>query len=540
MKNILRKLTLCLCLLVPFSYLMAQPGGRNKCKPDLLGTRSWIRVQWGECQKGRELAIYWSTDSVRPSQPGVIINSKADRYYIRNVRPATDYYIWLTKAHQSPKGPAYYSKVTTTATWNIDPKEAQHLDITSSPAVPAGMQLWWHDEFNDSLLNRNKWSTNYYSNIDYLYGVNAAELKTNTLPQPAYRLNGSTITLFTNDSLPKEVYDKKNNKKISSIQTYDWATHENLLDNSRGGYFEVRVKRSSTGQPRGLNTAFWFDSPGPDLKYYLEKGTELNGIKGIRPHGQVFEIDVFEYINAQFVLHGNVDTNGRFIHNLATHVAEGFTHRDNWVVHGILWTPTTVKHYINGTLIKAYTDKHQLYSPNHFMNVFLGSYGGGGSVSMEVDYIRAYQWPLEGNNELPNGGAEYSREIVPWEGNGAISQEAKRSGNSGFLLQPGDTLEQYVYLDHSTSYQLSYWSRGGGELKTECNNITPVTGVFEDNIPKVNYPSSRFQPTSLGFRTNTEPERNKKTVRIIFTNTGNKSIHLDDITLSKVQNPGNK
>lgn len=29
------------------------------------------------------------------------------------------------------------------------------------------------------------------------------------------------------------------------------------------------------------------------------------------------------------------------------------------------------------------------------MNVFLGSYGAKGQVNMDVDYIRAYNWPLE-------------------------------------------------------------------------------------------------------------------------------------------------
>lgn len=107
------------------------------------------------------------------------------------------------------------------------------------------------------------------------------------------------------------------------------------------------------------------------MRYYLEQGTNLNGTEGIRPKGQLFEIDVFEYLNAQFVLHGHVDQKGVFQRNLATHIAEGIDHINKWVTHGILWTPTSIKHYINGKLIKDYTDKHQIYSPNHFMNVFL-------------------------------------------------------------------------------------------------------------------------------------------------------------------------
>lgn len=526
-------LTAGLCLFIATNA--AAQADNTACMPQLLGTRNWIRVQWNNCAYPGPWKLYWSADGKRPAQPGAVLKNGDTRYYIQNLQPETDYDIWLEPAGGAPANRLLHGKTSTIRHWTFDPQEARQLDIASSSAVPEGMQLWWHDEFNDSLLNRNKWSTNYYSSIDYLYGINAAALKTNTLPQPAYRLNGSTLTLFTNDSLPREVYDKKNDKKISSIQTYDWATNENLLDNSRGGYFEVRVKRSSTGQPRGLNTAFWFDSPGPDLKYYLEKGTTLNGVQGIRPHGQVFEIDVFEYLNAQFVLHGNVDSNGRFVHNLATHIAEGFRHIDNWVVHGILWTPASIKHYINGQLIKEYSSKQQLYSPNHFMNVFLGAYGGGGSVSMEVDYIRAYGWPLEGNNELPNGGGEYGDFITPWEGSAAVSGDTKRTGARSFLLQPGQELEQYVYLNHSTSYNLRYWSRGGA-LAVEMNNITPVTGIFENSVKQVTPASRRFKARSLHIATGPEPLQNNKTVRISFTNTGNRPAYLDDITIQKTVN----
>jgi len=110
------------------------------------------------------------------------------------------------------------------------------------------------------------------------------------LPQPAYTMDGSAINLYINDTLPKRIFAEGGNQKISSIQTYDWRTNENLLDNSRGGYFEVKVRRNRSGNPKGTNTAFWFDSPGPDIRYYLQKGSEVDGIKGIRPKGQLFEL----------------------------------------------------------------------------------------------------------------------------------------------------------------------------------------------------------------------------------------------------------
>lgn len=59
------------------------------------------------------------------------------------------------------------------------------------------------------------------------------------------------------------------------------------------------------------------------------------------------------------------------------------------------------------------------------MNVFLGSYGAKGQVNMDVDYIRAYNWPLEKGNELPNPGFEDSGSLIPWEGNGTSVPQKK-------------------------------------------------------------------------------------------------------------------
>jgi hypothetical protein len=505
----------------------------NPYQLQLSGTRSWIKAEWKDDKKDNSgFNIYWSTSNKKPLDPSMIVPAEKRTCYIQPVEAETTYFVWIESFNKQGKSKAIQEKAFTTKAWAIEKEEAAKLDISSSMAVPTGMQLFWHDEFNDSLLNRNKWFTDYYSSIDFLNGVQHDELLNNTLPTAAYTLNGNSITLFVNDSLPQRAFN--NGKKISSIQTYDWATNENLLDNSRGGYFEVRVKRNYTGHPEGLNTAYWFDSPGPDLKYYLQQGTEVNGTKGIRPKGQLFEIDVFENLDAQFVMHGHVDSTGRFIHNLATDIATGFQHRGEWVTHGMLWTPTSIKHYINGKLIKSYDNKHEVYSPNHFMNVFLGSYGKGGSVSMEVDYIRGYQWPLSDGNELPNPGFEYSgTSIAPWEGSGAVSASARKEGQFGLLLQPGQNIEQYVYLNNTSPYALHYWHKGNSTLKVTVDNMAPVSGVLETITATTQNGNGSFKENELKFATGEDHKGNMKTIRVAFTNTGNVPVLLDDITVRK-------
>ena len=501
----------------------------------LLGTRSWIRLNWKPVPGGNKCyRVYWSSTNKRPAQPNIVLKEDQTQYYIQDLLPETEYHVWVEAAGSAAGSNLIEGHALTSKQWKLEASELEELRTNpSSTAVPQGMQLFWQDEFNDTLLNRNKWSTNYYSSLNNFSAEAKKEMLAGSLPQPAYRLNGKTIDLFVNDSLPLRLYNKNGNQKISSIQTYDWRTNENLLDNSRGGYFEVKVKRSSKGNPRGLNTTFWFDSPGPDLRYYLEQGSTVDGVEGIRPAGQLFEIDVFEYLNAQFVLHGQVDKNGKFIHNLATHIANGYQHADNWVTHGVLWTPTSIKHYINGQLIGAYTDKYHIFSPNHFMNLFLGSYGSGGNVTMEVDYIRAYQWPLENGNELPDPGFENSDSLGPWEGNGILLAGAGVQQSRGLQLKPGGVLEQYVYLDNDAPYHLNFYVKGKGTVKAIIENVTQVTGVL-DKIREFAYDGRRhFSKKRLGFTTGREYGHNKKTVRLSFVNQGQEAVILDNITLKK-------
>lgn len=497
----------------------------------LLGTRSWIRVDLDDNQLNMTgTKVFWAKTNKKPQTANAILADGARRYYIQQVDPETAYYIWV----ESATGKSLANgKVHTSKTWQLDDMELGEVQKNpSSRAVPLGMEVYWQDEFNDRLLNRNKWTTNYFSSLNYLNEKSKQEMLQNQLPQPAYTLDGSAINLYVNDTIPKRIFTEGGNQKISSIQTYDWKTNENLLDNSKGGYFEVKVRRNRQGNPKGTNTAFWFDSPGPDIRYYLQEGAEVDGIKGIRPKGQLFEIDVFEYITAQFVIHGHVDTKGVFQRNLATHIAEGYEHVGQWVTHGVLWTPTSVKHYINGDLIKEYDDKNQIYSPNHFMNVFLGTYGSEGGVNMEVDYIRAYNWPLRDGNELPNPDFEGKAGLKPWEGEGTIAKGIGEKGSKALVLAQGKKIEQYIYLDPAQQFNLRYWGRGGS-IAVTVDDVKVVSGELSNLKQQTLELGKKGKKQEINFVTGQEINPNKKIVRIAFTNTGKETIYLDNITVKK-------
>lgn len=504
---------------------------RSTVPLQLLGTRSWIRVDTKDNQPSMSGAkVFWAKTNKKPQTANAILAEGAKRYYIQQVEPETTYYIWI----ESATGKSLANgKVYTSKKWQLDDTELdEEQKNPSSRAVPIGMEVYWQDEFNDQLLNRNKWTTNYFSSLNYLNEKSKDEMLHDRLPQPAYTLNGSAINLYVNDTIPKRIFTEGGNQKISSIQTYDWKSNENLLDNSKGGYFEVKVRRNRQGSPKGTNTAFWFDSPGPDIRYYLQEGSEVDGIKGIRPKGQLFEIDVFEYITAQFVIHGHVDQKGVFQRNLATHIAEGYEHVGQWVTHGVLWTPTSIKHYINGDLIKEYTNKNQIYSPNHFLNVFLGAYGSEGGVNMEVDYIRAYNWPLKDGNELPNPDFEGKAGLAPWEGAAVIEEGRGEKGSKAVVLAPGQKIEQYVYLDPQQDFKLGYWSKGG-KVQAEVDDVAVVTGKLSTLKTLIADSGKRGGEQAVNFVTGKEINPNKKIVRIGFTNVGTENAFLDNITLKK-------
>jgi len=397
-------------------------------------------------------------------------------------------------------------------------------DIPTTKALPEGMKLVWNDEFNGHELDTTKWWDRYFSSLNW-FGKPAYEaLQENKLPVADYEFTGKSIILRATDKLYPG-----NNRQISSIQTYDWATDTNKMDNALGGYFESRIRRDTGANGDRVNIAFWFDSPGSDLKYYLEKGGQVDGTNGIRPRGQLFEIDMCEYISTEIVLHGNVAPNGLFERNIGHYIHKG-DFKGKWVTHSMLWSPAGLKFYIDGELIAEWWDPKDIKSPNHMMNMFFGAYGIN-DVSMEVDYVRYYQWDLEKDNHLPNPGFEYSEKTFPWEGSGIIDKQNARSGKQALKLAPGTFIEQYVYLDHSKNYELKFWAKGKGNLIVKADNIIQVSGALEGGAEKEYTIKSKYSMQTINFTTNAEPVDNKRTVKISLKNTGNSDIIIDDLSI---------
>lgn len=401
----------------------------------------------------------------------------------------------------------------------------------TEPEFLKDMTLVWSDEFNAGKLDTEVWSGNYYSTFDLVARTNYDEFRADKLPQPAMNFTDSTIILYTNDAQPALAYWKDSGRKISSIQTYDWNSDRNGMGQKYvGGYIEARIRRNATAESSMVNGAFWLDSPGPDLKYYVQSGDKVFDVEGVRPKGQLFEIDLCEYITTEIVLHGNVDSQGEFKGNIGHAIVPG-DFVDKWVVHGMLWSPAGLKFYIDGQQVAQWWSPEEIKSPNHYMNIYLGIYAKGGQAELEADYVRMYQWRVPKNSLLPNGDFEYVNSIFPWEGDGSLTETAARNGEKGLLLKGGQKVVQYLYLDHSKEHELQLWSRGVAGLEVSVEDIELVTGKVQSTTAKEITSAEKYAQTTLKFVTGAEYGDHKKTVRVTLRNGSSEPIEVDDITL---------
>lgn len=401
-------------------------------------------------------------------------------------------------------------------------------DISTTKALPKGMTLVWNDEFNGTELDTAKWWDRYYSSLDWFNDEAREAFENKTLPTADYSFTGKSIILKGTDKLYPGA-----KRQISSIQTYNWETNTNMMNNELGGYFEARIKRNVGKKGDKVNLAFWFDSPGPDLKYYLEKGGQAFATNGIRPRGQLFEIDMCEYITTEIVLHGNVDSKGKFERNIGHYIHKG-DFKNKWVTHSMLWTPAGLKFYIDGEQIAEWWEPNNIKSPNHAMNMFFGAYGIN-DVTVEVDYVRHYQWQLEDKNYLPNASFEYSNLAFPWEGTGKVTHGDALSGQQALILNAGEYIEQLVYLDHSNRYWLEAWAKGGGLLAISVDNVEQVTAKSQGGSKVEVEVGKDYAKTRMYFETNEEPVDNKKTIRLKLKNAGANTIYLDNLKIEKAE-----
>ena len=136
-------------------------------------------------------------------------------------------------------------------------------------------------------------------------------------------------------------------------------------------------------------------------------------------------------------------------------------------------------------------------------------------------------------NPAPGSGFEYEDTLFPWEGNGKLTSKTASEGKHSAELQKGNSIYQYVYLDHSTNYELSFKAKESGKLRAKIDNIAMVTGKAENTFEETVNLDSGFNDYKLSFSTDAEYGNHMRTVKVSFVNEGTEPLFLDDIRIIK-------
>ncbi|OUS28449.1 hypothetical protein A9Q99_13100 [Gammaproteobacteria bacterium 45_16_T64] len=275
---------------------------------------------------------------------------------------------------------------------------------TTEPEPPEpGWSLVWHDEFDGNSIDSNKWQHAVDGNGG---GNNELQYYTDR-SENSYVENGHLVIKAR----------QENYTGADGTRNY---TSARLSSPNKGdilyGKIDVRAKLPA-GQ--GLWPAIWMLPTD-----WVYGGWAASG-----------EIDILEAVNLEASggnnIHGTLHYGGGWPNN--THSGASYTPAtsvvDNYHVYGIEWDTNEIRWYVDGVLYQTqnnwWSDAAEYPAPFnqrfHFvLNVAVGGNWPGnpdGSTAfpqtMEVDYIRAYQWSDTGqpnpcSNTTPYGGTAVS------------------------------------------------------------------------------------------------------------------------------------
>lgn len=303
--------------------------------------------------------------------------------------PIKGRYVWLPIDFTSGK-----MSITWYDTWNMDifgklpsTKDSMVDAATPANAIPMALQdsllktpkwkLVFSDEFNDNTIDARKW------NVE-----NTSRKRTD-------------LMLLANE---QQVEEKEGNVFIyyRKLMTED-TTYLAGRFNSKGkyaptyGFIETRMH---IVKPNGYQMAFWMMPEGNGMK-------APQGVDGTANDG--CEIDIVEGAKADaYSLGLHWDGYGKPAHksNGALVKAPGI-HDQEYHVFGFEWSPTFLKFYLDGRIVREMTDPKLIPHAAHFL-YFSGSCFGennwldgdvrknefiqnGGVAKSYVDYVRVYE-----------------------------------------------------------------------------------------------------------------------------------------------------
>lgn len=363
------------------------------------------------------------------------------------------------------------------------------------------------DEFNDTKMDVAKWS------IDY-----------RTFNQPL-------VTIYSDDNQVEEkegnIYLYYSKSMTDPTKYYVGRFFSKQKYSTTNGYFECRMHPV---RPQGYQSAFWMM---PDQ----EGGLTPNGVvDGTARDGA--EIDIFEGIQSgeKYWTGLHYDGYGDYHQNAGKEITAPGLHSEEYHTFGLEWSPTFLKYFYDGKVVRTVTDPKLIPEVPHFIylsgaiwsevgwsemsvlnNALLNS---GGVDKAYIDYVRVFK----NRADYPTGN-QYPESFTE---NTVIMDNADSTGVT--------ITGSWVTAINSTPYFKSNYlhdnNQGKGVKSVRFSPALGKTGSYEIFIY---YPSETNRSTSTPYII--KRAEGDTTVLVDQTQNGSEWISLGKFNLLKDSNP---
>lgn len=360
--------------------------------------------------------------------------------------------------------------LTTVALLAASTAPALAADAPANPPEKPGYTLDWAEEFNGTTLDTTKWSPYYLPHF--------ADVREDA--KGRFTIADGVLTQQVEEDQKPWTPSRDGTVRSSALQTYNanwWhkfnanatlARNEPTFDGyqMKYGYLELRAKLSTVGG--GGHQALWL--VGTEDKTSGSHNPEIDMLESFFAHGNSWQIASHSW--------GSPDFNPS---NRSCVCALPANPKGEFHNYGMEWTPTELKFYFDGTLIKTIAD-----APNQSMGIILNIYTDAGSgwhndvwpKSWQVDYLRAYK---------KNGGY-YEYETIADRETGRLLNIENKTGQVESTPIQGTAWSAHWIQERTAEGYVRFKNRWTGAYMHTEN----ATGFLQTGTPQPGWWSAHF------------------------------------------------
>lgn len=343
-------------------------------------------------------------------------------------------------------------------------------DAPPNPPSKPGYTLDWAEEFDGPGLDTTTWMPYYLPHF--------ADVREDA--RGRYTIANGMLTQRVDQDQKPWAPTRDGTVRSSALQTYnaDWwhkfnanatlARSEPTFDGYqvKYGYIELRAKLSTVGG--GGHQALWL--VGTEDRSSGSRNPEIDMLESFFSHGNTWQIASHSW--------GSPDFNPA---DRSCVCAVPGTPKGEFHNYGMEWTPTELKFYFDGTLIKTIAD-----APNQSMGIILNIYTDAGSgqhndvwpKSWQVDYLRVFK----------KTGGYYEYETLKDRQNGRLLNVENRTGQVESSAVPATAWSAHWIQERTADGFVRFKNRWtGAYMHTEG-----ATGVVQAGTAQSGWWSAQF------------------------------------------------